>query len=224
MEDDFFGSGLVNNSLARTGSPHTQRTVVICKNGDSKPAFKVTVNVHSDDLWRVRKRVLKKLGHSQYKDRQAQQVLRLFTVKGVEIFEYDNLASVSLLDRLFYSYGEDFDYSVRLATLKFKHELGKGGFGVVNLMHDEVHGSDVAVKNLSFKSGTFDSQMMKKEVVALSNLEHKGIVRLIDSFSLPERDQFIVVMEYLQGGELYDYWCRFPQRKVPERECAEIVL
>ena len=112
--------------------------------------------------------------------------MRLFTIKGVEIFEYDSLGSVSHLEKLYYSFGEDFDYAVRLATLKFVKELGKGGFGVVNLMHDEVHGCDVAVKHLSFKNGPIDSQMMKKEVVALSNLEHRGIVRLIDSFSLPE--------------------------------------
>ena len=31
-------------------------------------------------------------------------------------------------------------------------------------------------------------------------------------------------MEYLAGGELYDYWKRFKHRQMPEREVAEIML
>jgi len=31
-------------------------------------------------------------------------------------------------------------------------------------------------------------------------------------------------MEYLAGGELYEYWKRFPSRQMPEREVAEIML
>lgn len=223
MEEDFLGSGLISNSQSR-GSPHNQRVVHVHRNGEQKSMFRVGVNVTRDDLWKVKKRVLKKLDHPSYKDSETQKNLRLFTIKGVEIFEYDNLASVALLTRLYFSYGEDFDYSVRLNTLKFIRELGKGGFGVVNLMRDEVNGCDVAVKHLSFKNGPIDSQMMKKEVVALSNLEHRGIVKLIDSFPMPEQDTYVVIMEYLCGGELYEYWCRFPERKVPERECCEVVL
>ena len=31
-------------------------------------------------------------------------------------------------------------------------------------------------------------------------------------------------MEYLAGGELYEYWKRFENRQMPEREVAEIML
>jgi len=31
-------------------------------------------------------------------------------------------------------------------------------------------------------------------------------------------------MEYLQGGELYDYWKRFPNRRMPENEACEIIM
>jgi serine/threonine protein kinase len=31
-------------------------------------------------------------------------------------------------------------------------------------------------------------------------------------------------MEYLSGGELYDYWHRFSNRRMPEREACEIIL
>jgi len=64
--------------------------------------------------------------------------------------------------------------------------------------------------------------MMKKEVIALSNLEHKYIVKLMDSFHI--KDQLIVMMEYLSGGELLNYWKRFPGRRMPEREACEIIM
>ena len=34
----------------------------------------------------------------------------------------------------------------------------------------------------------------------------------------------LVVMEFLAGKELYDYWKRFRGRKMPEKEVAEIML
>ena len=33
----------------------------------------------------------------------------------------------------------------------------------------------------------------------------------------------VVIMEYLRGGEHYDYWMRFSDRKVPEFEVREIL-
>ena len=47
--------------------------------------------------------------------------------------------------------------------------------------------------------------MICKEIEALRSLKHKNIVKMFNSFPLPEKKQVIVVMEYLKGGELYDY-------------------
>ena len=33
----------------------------------------------------------------------------------------------------------------------------------------------------------------------------------------------MVLMEHLQGGELYDYWCRFEERRMPETEVSDIM-
>ena len=66
--------------------------------------------------------------------------------------------------------------------------------------------------------------MIKKEVEALSGLNHKYIVKLIDAVPKAAEKQLIVVMEYLAGGELYEYWKRFPNQQMPEREVAEIML
>ena len=125
---------------------------------------------------------------------------------------------------MFYSFGDDFDYSVRVNALKFIQHLGKGGFGEVNLCLDELTGEQVAVKTLNFSSKQISNNTMKKEVEALRGLQHKHIVKLLDAVPKAQEKQLIVVMEYLAGGELYDYWRRFPNRQMPEREVAEIML
>ena len=52
------------------------------------------------------------------------------------------------------------------------------------------------------------SHMFTKEIEALGQLKHKGIVKLYDYFPLPKKQQLIVVMEYLKGGELDELWRR----------------
>jgi serine/threonine protein kinase len=47
---------------------------------------------------------------------------------------------------------------------------------------------------------------MTKEIEALKKLKHKHIVKMYNSFPLPSKKQLIVVMEYLAGGELFEYW------------------
>ena len=54
--------------------------------------------------------------------------------------------------------------------------------------------------------------MIKKEVEALSGLKHKNIVKLLDAVPKAQERQLIVIMEYLAGGELYEYWKRFERR------------
>jgi serine/threonine protein kinase len=48
--------------------------------------------------------------------------------------------------------------------------------------------------------------MLSKEIEALRSLNHKNIVKMYSSFPLPKKQQIVVVMEYLKGGELYDFW------------------
>jgi hypothetical protein len=52
------------------------------------------------------------------------QQLRLFNKKGVEYYNYDNMHHLAGIDSLYYSFGEDYNYSVRLGTLTLKKELG----------------------------------------------------------------------------------------------------
>jgi serine/threonine protein kinase len=46
--------------------------------------------------------------------------------------------------------------------------------------------------------------MVYSEMAILKNLDHPGIVKIYDSYTLPPL-QVVLVMEYLEGGELTDY-------------------
>lgn len=65
---------------------------------------------------------------------------------------------------------------------------------------------------------------MNKEIEALAKLKHKHIVKMYSSFPLPKKHQVILVMEYLEGGELYTYWQSKENKVVPENEAKEIML
>ncbi len=65
---------------------------------------------------------------------------------------------------------------------------------------------------------------MTKEIEALRKLKHKHIVKMFHSFPLPKKQQIIVVMEFLEGGELYEYWEAKPEKRISENESKEIMV
>ncbi len=85
-------------------------------------------------------------------------------------------------------------------------KLGEGGFGQVYLAIDKSNGKKVAIKLLSVLDHPMSLQTMNKEIEALSKLKHRHIVKLYKRFPLPKKHQIVLVMEYLEGGELYQYW------------------
>ena len=78
----------------------------------------VAANRREDQVWKIKKRLLKKLKYKNYKNAQLQNEVRLFTVKGIELTEYD-MEDLLQQETLFYSMKQDFDYSVRVNALKF---------------------------------------------------------------------------------------------------------
>ena len=55
--------------------------------------------------------------------------------------------------------------------------------------------------------------MIKNEIMALRNVIHQGIIRLYEV--IQERDKLILVMELVNGGDLYSLIKEL--KKVPER-------
>jgi len=64
--------------------------------------------------------------------------------------------------------------------------------------------------------------MMSKEIEALARLKHRHIVKLLRWFPLPKEHKTVLVMEYLEGGELLSYWRE--RKRVTEHEAKEMML
>ena len=74
------------------------------------------------------------------------------------------------------------------------------------LATDKQSGKKVAIKLLNVLDHPLAPHMMNKEIEALAKLKHKHIVKLFRWFPLPKKHQVVLVMEYLEGGELFQYW------------------
>ncbi|CDP04302.1 unnamed protein product [Coffea canephora] len=86
------------------------------------------------------------------------------------------------------------------ATDNFEHcnELGKGGFGQV-YKGKLLDGQEIAVKRLSNTSGQGIEEFMN-EVVVISKLQHRNLVRLIGCCA--EREEKMLVYEYMPNKSL----------------------
>eukprot|EP00603_Paraphysomonas_imperforata_P004753 CAMPEP_0114416768 /NCGR_PEP_ID=MMETSP0103-20121206/2605_1 /TAXON_ID=37642 ORGANISM="Paraphysomonas imperforata, Strain PA2" /NCGR_SAMPLE_ID=MMETSP0103 /ASSEMBLY_ACC=CAM_ASM_000201 /LENGTH=428 /DNA_ID=CAMNT_0001585013 /DNA_START=53 /DNA_END=1339 /DNA_ORIENTATION=- len=81
--------------------------------------------------------------------------------------------------------------------------LGEGAFSVVKLAVNRKTGQKVAVKCIDRQGlPEEDENSLRQEVAIMKSLQHENIVQFIDFF---EEDKFFyVVLEFLEGGELFD--------------------
>jgi serine/threonine protein kinase len=107
---------------------------------------------------------------------------------------------------------------------EIKEKLGEGGFGQVFLAWDKTMRAKVAIKFLNVLDHPLSPHMMNKEIEALAKLKHKNIVKLYNWFPYPKKHQVVLIMEYLEGGELSEYWHSKPHSRVSEEEAKEIML
>lgn len=116
--------------------PHT---IKILQNGNSKLLCQIDIGPYEDDFWKVKKSLLKRLKFRNYKDRELQEEVRLFTMTGIDISHCD-IDDLRLQHAIVFTVKDDFDYASRINALRFKRHLGQGGFGMVNLCTDEMNG------------------------------------------------------------------------------------
>jgi serine/threonine protein kinase len=91
-----------------------------------------------------------------------------------------------------------FDLHYRLGD-----ELGQGAFSLVRLATNRATNDKVAIKIVDRKNlPADDEESLRSEVEILQKMNHPNIVRCFDFFE--EEKNFYVVMEYLDGGELFD--------------------
>jgi serine/threonine protein kinase len=98
--------------------------------------------------------------------------------------------------------------------------LGEGAFSVVKLAVNRKTGQKVAVKCIDRQGlPEEDENSLRQEVAIMKSLAHPNIVQFIDFF---EEDKFFyVVLEFLEGGELFD---RIVQKNFyNEKEARDVV-
>jgi serine/threonine protein kinase len=89
------------------------------------------------------------------------------------------------------------------ARYSLGEKLGEGGYSIVKEGFNKVTNEKVAVKIITRKGLKPDEVVaLKKEIRILQALDHENIVRAVDFFD--EADNFYVVMECIEGGELFD--------------------
>ncbi|GMI70213.1 hypothetical protein like AT5G24080 [Hibiscus trionum] len=94
------------------------------------------------------------------------------------------------------------------ATNGFKQELGRGAFGIV--YKGTIGMSTVAVKKIdrAVRDANWDKEF-KTEINVIGQTHHKNLVRLLGFCQ--EKDQRLLVYEFLSNGTLADYLFRNPK-------------
>jgi hypothetical protein len=85
-----------------------------------------------------------------------------------------------------------------------KDVLGKGKFGIVKLGTHIKSSKEVAVKIVSkTEMSPEDLELQRNEIEILKVCQHPSIIRLLDIFE--NEVNIYLVMEYMKGGDLFDY-------------------
>lgn len=86
-------------------------------------------------------------------------------------------------------------------------KLGEGTFGKVKLGRNIFTNEKVAIKILKYKKvkTPAEKKLVEREKAVLQMLNHPNIVKLIKLLDDPDRGCCYMVIEYVSGGELFDY-------------------
>ncbi|KAK7060913.1 serine/threonine-protein kinase gin4 [Paramarasmius palmivorus] len=116
----------------------------------------------------------------------------------------------------------------QIGAWKMGRTIGKGASGRVKLARNAKTGQMAAVKIVS-KSFLFSRSeslshvadeaeykelSLQREIIVMKLIEHPNVMRLYDVWDLP--DEIYLILEYVQGGELFDYLCEKGRLSVSE--------
>ncbi|XP_007901898.1 5'-AMP-activated protein kinase catalytic subunit alpha-2 [Callorhinchus milii] len=112
------------------------------------------------------------------------------------------------------------DGRVKIGHYVLGDTLGVGTFGKVKIGEHQLTGHKVAVKILNRqKIRNLDVVVkIKREIQNLKLFRHPHIIKLYQVISTPT--DFFMVMEYVSGGELFDYICK--NGRVQETEACRL--
>lgn len=90
---------------------------------------------------------------------------------------------------------------VYLQNYEQKKELGRGKFGVVFQVEDRATNKTYAAKHIKTRKKEMKEKVIE-EIAILKKFSNPHIIRFINAFETPS--EVILVMEYLDGGELFE--------------------
>jgi len=103
---------------------------------------------------------------------------------------------------------------------ELKESLGKGKYGLVKRGVHKKSAKEVAVKIVKKKELSLkDIELLKREIEVLKICQHPNIIRFFDVFE--NADFIYIVMEYLKGGDFFNY-LESKNFKIPE-ERAKVI-
>ncbi|KAI8968159.1 kinase-like domain-containing protein [Mycotypha africana] len=97
--------------------------------------------------------------------------------------------------------------------------LGRGSSGRVKMGIHKVTGEKVAVKIISkqhLATNASVEKAVKREIAVMKLINHPYIMRLIDVIDMSDSPNLYLILEYVQGGELFEYLVS--QGRLPENE------
>lgn len=107
--------------------------------------------------------------------------------------------------------------NIALANYKIIKVLGKGSFGKVFLVAHKQTKLFYAMKQISKSSvNKGDFSRIRREIEILAKTSHPNVVKLIEAFETPTN--FLLIMEYCSGGELFDYIVK--RKRLSEEEAS----
>ncbi|KAI8878199.1 Pkinase-domain-containing protein [Backusella circina FSU 941] len=86
--------------------------------------------------------------------------------------------------------------------------LGRGSSGRVKMGIHKVTGEKVAIKIISkshLATNTTVERAVKREIAVMKLINHPNIMSLLDVIDLADSPNLYLVLEYVQGGELFDH-------------------
>ncbi|XP_040287918.1 myosin light chain kinase family member 4 isoform X2 [Bufo bufo] len=86
-------------------------------------------------------------------------------------------------------------------TVEKTHLLGGGRFGQVHRCVEKTSGLALAAKIIKVR-GHKEKEEVKNEIQVMNQLNHTNLIQLYDAFE--SRNDIVLVMEYVDGGELFD--------------------
>ncbi|KAL0978411.1 hypothetical protein UPYG_G00170110 [Umbra pygmaea] len=97
----------------------------------------------------------------------------------------------------------------------FLETLGKGTYGKVKKAIER-SGRMVAIKSISKEKIKAEEDLVhiRREIEIMSSLNHPYIITIYEVFE--NKDKIVIVMEYANRGDLYDYLCE--KQRISERE------